>query len=125
MPEMRFSGKGGGFSGEHKQSLVTDTVKITQLADTDYVDIPMYIPDGRTLYVWLWGVRTDTQTTPAGLTAQLHDHELDVIIDSANTEFEIGNPLTSLEGPADASLRVYNDTGNQLNAGGYFSATIE
>lgn len=122
---MRFSGEGGGFGGEHKQSLVTDTVKMTQLADTDYVDIPVYIPAGKTLYIWFWGVRTDMQTTPQGLTAQLYNHGLDLVVNSANTRHDTGNPLASLDGPVDASLRVSNQTGGQLNAGGYFSATIE
>lgn len=123
---MQYSASGGGgFRKEDKQSLVTDTVKITQMAHEDFVDIPVYIPEGKTLYVWLWGVRTDMQTTPEGLTAQLYDHGLNRALSSANTRYQTGNPLVWTDGPVDASLRIYNGTGEQLNAGGYFGATIE
>lgn len=126
MPEIQYSTSNGeGFNDNDKQSLVTDTVKMTQLADTDFVDIPAYIPEGKTLYIWLWGTRTDLQTTPFGLTAELYNHNQGYVVESANTKYQVGNPIVSLTGSTDASLRIRNETGSQVNAGGYFSATIK
>lgn len=109
-----FGGGGGGLSA---------SIPMTQLADTDFVDVPIRVPDGMTLTVTKWGVRTDGQTTPAGLTVSVYDYETSATVASESTDYS--EVEVTLDGPADASLRVTNSTGAQLNAGGLFGYTIE
>lgn len=110
-------------------TLPTTGIGMTQLADTDYVDLPVYVPDGLTLSVYLWGARTDAQTTPSGLVVSLYDYGAGETVASSNTELLTAadvedDALTTLEGPTDASLRITNSTGGELNAGGIFGFQI-
>jgi hypothetical protein len=114
-----------GFTTSDKQAMTTHPVALTELADGDYVDLPVRVPTGKTIEVWKWGARTDAQTTPAGLTVGLYDYDAAAYVASANTGHATGNPLASHDGAGDLALRLENTTGGTVNAGADFSATIE
>jgi hypothetical protein len=114
-----------GYTDSDKQALSTHPVAMSELANGDYVDIPMRVPNGKTVYVWKWGCRTDNLTTPNGLTVGLYDNDAAAYILNENTPYNTGAPLASHDGAGDLSLRLENATGGTISAGADFSATIE
>jgi hypothetical protein len=114
-----------GMTTDDKQAMTTHPVPISEIPDADYVDVPVRVPQGKTLNVWKWGARTDSQTTPAGLTVGLYDYDAAAYVTSTNTAYKTGTPLASADGAGDLALRLENATGGKLNAGADFSVTIE
>lgn len=115
--------KAGGDPASHEAP--TASVGMTALADTEYVDIPVYVPADMTLKVWLWSARTTAQTTPSGLTLSLYDYGAGQTVLSERAAFHAEDGgFVELAGETDASLRLNNNTGGQLTAGGVFGFTI-
>ncbi len=114
-----------GVTTADKQAMTTHPIPVTEIADGDYVDFPMRVPEGKTAKVWKWGARTDAQTTPNGLTVGLWDFDSASYISSESVAYATGSPRASHEGAGDLALRVENQTGGTLNVGADFSATIE
>lgn len=102
-------------------------IPTSEIPDTDHAEIPVHIPAGQTLEVWVWGCRDDTQSTPVGLTVELFDETGAVSVASANTAHATGAPIASLAGGTagkDATLRLDNATGGPINAGAKFGYTV-
>lgn len=102
-------------------------IQHSTLPDGDHAAQPVYIPDGQTLEVWLWGARTDVPDTPAGLTVELYDETADVSVSSESTARTTGAPVASLSASGsavDATLRVDNATGAEVVAGASFGYTV-
>lgn len=114
-----------GVSASDKQATTTHPIPMSELADTDWVDYPIRVPSGKTVNVWKWGGRTDTQSTPSGLVVGLYNYDTESYVGSANTAYATGSPLVSHDGAADLALRLENSSGGTVNAGADFSVTIE
>lgn len=102
---------------------------ITELADTDFADLTIPVPDGSTLEVYLWGCRTASGTTPAGLTVQLVDAG-GTTQASANTarSASTSSPVASLANDSGSisyyRLRLDNSTGGAVDAGAVFGYQV-
>lgn len=112
----------------HLSRRPNNSITIQTIADASNVAIPVRVPAGETMRLWVWGVRSSTQTTPAGLTAVFYDETAGAQVNAASTSYETGGPIASLDGGTtgkDATLRVNNATGGPIDAGGVFGYTIE
>lgn len=99
-------------------------IPTTALADGDFVAFRIHIDDGETLLVFAAGVQTDANTTPAGLTAVVHDETAGETLYQENVNRETGDPLVELEGPADVRFAADNASGGELNATAHFQLSV-
>lgn len=109
-------------------------IAMSAIPNGDHAAIPVHIPDGKTLKVWMWGCRDETQSTPANLTVELFDETNSTSVASESTARNTGEPvndgssrveLEASGSAVDATLRLDNATGSELKAGAQFSYTVE
>lgn len=111
-------------TNEAKQTQTPTFIPTTTLADGDYIRARFTVPDGLTLKVWQAGVHTQDWTAPDGLdcTIRIPNEPLRMLAQSTRN---VGNPITSVDGPQDIAFEIGNFTGAEVNTSGYFSHTLE
>lgn len=122
----RFEPNGNKMSSLLQQA-PNDSIKFSSIPGGDHVGIPVVIPAGKTLHVHLWGARTDTETTPSGLTVELFDETNTTSIKSENTKRTADESLATLSAGSsdiDATLRLDNATGSSQDAGAFFGYEV-
>lgn len=121
------SGAGSGLNADTHQEPNLH-IPMSEIPAGDYAAQPVYIPANSTLYVWMWGARTDGQSTPSSLTVELYDETGAASVLSESTARTTGSPVTSLSAgttASDATLRLNNGATSAVNAGAQFGYTIE
>lgn len=119
----------GAGSGLQADMHVTPNAHIptSEIKDTDHAEIRVFVPAGQTIEVWSWGARTNSNTTPTGLTVELYDDAAGSSVFSENTPHNTGSPITSSSGGTGGkthTLRLDNATGGSVKAGAKFGYTI-
>lgn len=68
------------------------------------------------------GVQNDSNNSPSGLTANVENESTGNEVESVNSKRE--DVSVEVEGEADVSLEIENQTGSQQNANGFFNIDI-
>jgi len=116
---------GGSGSGASAKALQMATIPMTELADTEFIPFRVHVPDGKTFRLESGGLMNDANNRPQGLDGQVYRHDNNGVAHTINSKREVGDPLVSISGPVDLSLRIKNDTGSTQNASATFGYKIE
>lgn len=128
--ELRYKTSGGAVLGrgyERTRYEHSYTIPMGQIPTGTHSAIPYRVPDGTTLEVYMWGVHDDSipPQAPTDLDIELYDMTNDSQIAWANTLRNDGDPASPLAsapasgGALDVEFRVTNETGSEVNAGGF------
>lgn len=121
------SGGSEGGGGEERPASEQPNlhIELSELADGEWIDQPIHVPDGLTLNLYAYGCRNDTGNTPSGLQVGLIDVSDGSTISNASSPWTKDTPISSVGGPADVFVRLINNSGGTEIAGATAAYLLE
>lgn len=103
------------------------SLPLTSLGDGEeiYLHAPFTAPSGATLKIVECGVAKSDGSTDSDLTIEVYDLGNTTVLESRNSDYEYGEPLTSVDvGGKTIVVRIANATGGVLDVGGFMNGCL-
>lgn len=95
------------------------TTTLTPSETTTFIQ-RYHVPDGVTFHLESIGIQDENFNAPSALYAEIKDHDTGNVLGTWTGLRKTGDPLASVDGPANIELKMNNQTGNELSPSAWF-----